>query len=596
MLVFSSLQCYTTCMQTIYLSHLHDQAFRAKFHQKQLACDQLVTLTGRTSIPLEGPWRLCPDQYDTCLRAGWYAYTGKETTPVDCDFEFWKEVIVPSVWNTEHEPWEYYEGSMLYRTEFASSQKEGTRTFLVFEGVANRAYVFLNGIYLGFHEGASTPFSVEITASLQDRNTLLVCANNTRSVSSVPSENTDWFNYGGIYRQVHLMQVPPSFIRHWYVRLLDAHTLGIDIELSGIHDSVQVVCKELGLSLLVAVHDHKASVQVPFTGQVWDIENPKRYTFCLQYGQDRVEDTIGLRTIACRGNQILLNDKPIFLRGVCLHEDHPDFGRYVNENLVRRSLEDAKLLGCNCIRLSHYPHHRYMAEIADELGMLLWEELPVYWAIAFSEPAVLADAKNQLSELILRDRNRCSVIIWSVGNENPDTDERLAFMSSLASLARSLDPSRLVGAACLVNEHTLCIQDRLEACLDVIGLNEYYGWYDPDMGKLKILLEHSLKDKPVLITEFGAGAKAGFHDAEAALFSEERQALFYKQQFVLLLGSPTVSGTFPWLLYDFRSPRRMNKYQGGYNRKGLIDQSRRHKKLAYATVQTEYRRIKEQGR
>ncbi|NBK26464.1 MAG: glycoside hydrolase family 2, partial [Spirochaetia bacterium] len=245
---------------------------------------------------------------------------------------------------------------------------------------------------------------------------------------------------------------------------------------------------------------------------------------------------------------------------------------------------------------SHYPHHRLMAKLADELGLLLWEEIAVYWGLAFAEQQTLESAQNQLSELIVRDRNRSSVIIWSVGNENPDTDERLSFMSALADQARALDASRLIGAACLVNEAKLCIEDRLEEKLDVIGLNEYYGWYDGDWTKLETLLANSVKEKPVLVTEFGAGAKSGFHDAKEALFSEEKQASVYQRQFARILRTGYIQGTFAWILYDFRSPRRMNRYQMGYNRKGLLDERRRHRKLAYLVVQQQYENLKDLGR
>lgn len=163
--------------------------------------------------------------------------------------------------------------------------------------------------------------------------------------------------------------------------------------------------------------------------------------------------------------------------------DHPEKGKTTDEEDIRATIRLAKEeLGCNFLRLAHYPHSRLLPRIADEMGILLWEEIPVYWAIAFHDRETYADAENQLSELIRRDRNRASVIIWSGGNENPDTDDRLRFMAGLAQKARSLDDSRLVSAACLVNTAKLKIEDRLAEHLDVIGLNEYYGWYDPDFA------------------------------------------------------------------------------------------------------------------
>ena len=171
-----------------------------------------------------------------------------------------------------------------------------------------------------------------------------------------------------------------------------------------------------------------------------------------------------------------------------------------------------------------------MARIADELGFLLWEEIPVYWAIDFANPRTLFDARNQMLELVRRDRNRASVILWGVGNENEDSDARLAFMSDLAHSVKGLDSTRLVGAACLINREKFCIEDRLTAHIDVIGINEYFGWYEPDFCGLEKLLHASAPDKPVIISETGADALAGHHGKPTEFYTEECQAAVYAQQ------------------------------------------------------------------
>jgi len=244
------------------------------------------------------------------------------------------------------------------------------------------------------------------------------------------------------------------------------------------------------------------------------------------------------------------------------------------------------------LRLAHYPHDRRFARIADEEGVLLWEEVPVYWAVAFENPAVYADAENQLSELLLRDRNRASVIIWSVGNENADTDSRLAFMSGLAQKAKTLDGSRLVSAACLVNHEKLLIEDRLGEYLDVIGINEYYGWYDPDFEKLPQLLANSKPEKPVLICEFGGDARLGRRGSTDQLWTEDHQKHLYERQTEVFKKCPYIAGISPWILYDFRCPRRLNRYQEYFNRKGLIDAKRKKKKAAFFVMQKFYAEIK----
>jgi len=252
------------------------------------------------------------------------------------------------------------------------------------------------------------------------------------------------------------------------------------------------------------------------------------------------------------------------LRGISVHEDDITLGKATSEEDIRRRFLDAKELGCNYVRLAHYPHSERAAQIADEMGILLWEELPVYWTIAFSNPQTQQDANNQLTELIKRDRNRASVVFWSVGNENADTDDRLSFMVELSNTARKLDPSRLVAAACIMN------QDRLAEHLDVIGLNEYYGWYIKDFDELGTLLADWNPGKPVIISETGAGALAGNHGAKTQLFTEEYMAEVYRKQIGVIKTVDYIRGISPWILYDFRAGRRANRYQRGFNRKGLI--------------------------
>jgi hypothetical protein len=292
-------------------------------------------------------------------------------------------------------------------------------------------------------------------------------------------------------------------------------------------------------------------------------------------------------------------------RWIATWEDHPElpwrFVTLASEKTVfsplfrvrnRVVITAGALLGIVLSVASHYPHDARFARIADEEGVLLWEEIPVYWAIAFTNPDTYADAENQLSELVQRDRNRASVIIWSAGNENADTDSRFSFMARLVEKARVLDGTRPVSAACLINTTKLAIEDRLAEVLDIIGVNEYYGWYDPDFEKLARILENSNPRKPVILCEFGGGARAGHRGTEEDLFSEDRQEWIYKRQLDLISSCPYIQGMSPWILYDFRCPRRLNRYQELFNRKGLIDSDRKTKKRAFCLLSTFYRDIK----
>lgn len=311
------------------------------------------------------------------------------------------------------------------------------------------------------------------------------------------------------------------------------------------------------------------------------------YDVTLTVGEDQVSDRVGFRRIERRGTDILLNGRPILLRGISVHEDDELTGKVTSEADIRRRFSHALELGCNFLRLAHYPHHELAAKIADEVGLMLWEEIPVYWAIDFGNPSTRRDAENQLTELIRRDRNRASVIIWSIGNENPDTDARLDFMKALATLARKEDPSRLTAAACLVNHQTLSIEDRLANHIDVIGINEYYGWYEQDFRELEVIGDNSKPDRPVLISETGAD---GDHvlGPESGLFSMAYQAEVYRKQIEILRELHYVKGMSPWILYDFRTERRQGIFQRGFNRKGLIGADKSTKKPAFDVLAAYY--------
>jgi beta-glucuronidase len=220
--------------------------------------------------------------------------------------------------------------------------------------------------------------------------------------------------------------------------------------------------------------------------------------------------------------------------------------------------------------------------------------VPVYWAIAWDNPETLENAKNQLSELIGRDKNRASVILWSVGNETPPSESRLAFMRELVRCARSLDASRPITAALFKSEvspDTHVIDDALADSLDVLGCNEYLGWYDglPDKAdRAQWLTRH---DKPLIMSEFGGDARHGRHGDKLARWSEEYQAHLYERQIAMLERIPFLRGLTPWILTDFRSPRRpLPGIQDFWNRKGLIS-SEGQKKQAFFTLQAFYRRL-----
>jgi beta-glucuronidase len=312
----------------------------------------------------------------------------------------------------------------------------------------------------------------------------------------------------------------------------------------------------------------------------------------LKAGADTLTDEMGFRTIETLGTKILLNGKPIVLHGVCIHAEAPfRSGRVNNDRDVATLLGWVKELGGNFVRLAHYPHDQRMTRAADKLGILVWSEVPVYWAVQFEKEDVFAKSQQQLHEEIRRDRDKASVILWSIANETPNNAARTAFLTRSAEFVHQEDPTRLVTAALLVrgDAKTKYIDDPLGKALDVIGFNEYIGWYEgtpeaADATEWKIAY-----DKPLITSEFGGGAKAGLHGAKDRRWTEEYQAEIYRHQIGMLNKIPQLRGTTPWILMDFRSPvRNLPGIQDGFNRKGLVsDQGK--KKAAFFVLQKAYK-------
>jgi beta-glucuronidase len=491
--------------------------------------------------------------------------------------------------------WRYFEGTGWYTRHFDwQPGNAGERVVLRIGAATYETRVFVNGRFLGWHRGGSTPFCVELTQALRHgANRLQIAVDNRRRSDRIPAERFDWFNYGGLYREVGLLRLPPVFIRRARAVLVpdrSLFTIRADVVLSDPLDGVATFrIPELSITIDIPLYGGVGTGVVAATPALWSPAMPKLYDVEFRFGDDVVTDRIGFREIRAAGQQLLLNGAPIQLRGICVHEDDVVLGKCSTEEQVRRLFAHAAELNCNFLRLAHYPHHERVARMADELGFLLWEEVPVYWDIDFASVDAYRDAENQLLELVHRDGNRASVIFWSLGNETPDKEERNRFMAGLSRAVRRADNTRLVTAACSVQDGRF--EDRLGDVLDVVGFNEYFGWYDPDLGGLDRALHQSKPQKPVLISETGADALAGLHDARGILSSEERQAEVYRQQFKRLGGASFICGVSPWLLYDFRSERRQSSVQRGFNRKGLIAEDKTTKKLAFSVLAEIYRQL-----
>ncbi|SNT73683.1 glycoside hydrolase family 2 protein [Paracoccus seriniphilus] len=568
------------------LAALHDEGYARAYDARNLTHRGMIFTGGRVAQSLDGEWNFCVDLLDTGLRQKWFAMQpqppSERSEPWDYDPFMGEVVPVPSNWQMLQDKWYFFEGGSWYTRPLDLEPDPDGRLFLRVGAASYDCKVFLNGTYLGNHLGASTPFFVELTDHVRPgRNWLMLFVDNRRQADRVPMQNTDWFNYGGVYREVSLYRTPRTVIRDLVLSLApdsyDRITARVEIEGA---DSARLQIEGLA-EVEIPLTDGVGEIEIAASPRLWSPEDPHLYDVTLTAGADQVRDRVGFRQIQRRGTEILLNGSPIWLRGIAVHEDDRDLGKVTTEEDLIRRFDHARDLNCNFMRLAHYPHHERAAQLADERGILIWAEIPVYWAIDFPNPATRADAENQLAELIRRDRNRASVVIWSIGNENADTDARLDFMSGLAAHARAMDPTRLIAAACLVNHQTLRIEDRLTEHLDIIGINEYYGWYDEDFDDLGRIGKNSSPDRPVVISETGADADISPEGPAEGLFSEAYQAEIYRKQTATLAGLDYVKGMSPWILYDFRTERRQGIYQRGWNRKGLIAADKTTRKAAF---------------
>ena len=583
----------------MYMSDIHLEDYTEQYECNYATSDTMIFEGGRRKESLNGIWHYAVDQYDTCLRQKWYKerYTDDKgfTVPIDYSFDEWPTMSLPASWNTVDKEYLIYDGSMVFTRKFGYVEKNAERVFLKIGAANYLCRVFLNKEYVGMHRGGSTPGYWDITDYLETENRIVIAVDSTRRPEQVPTENTDWFNYGGIYRDIEIIRVPDTFVKGFRVELVpDGSFKHIRVQLKmsdRVNTKAVFFIDELNIKKDINVINGEADITLDANPILWSPRNPKLYDVSLECMGDHVSDRVGFREIKVVGREIFLNGESIFLRGISCHEDSVKNGKGLTDAERIENIMLAKELGCNFMRVAHYPHHENMAKLADELGIMLWEEIPVYWAIRFERDKTYEDAENQLKEMIIRDYNRASVIIWSVGNENADTDERLSLMSRLADCARDIDTTRLVSAACLVDGEKNQIADRLIDHLDIIGINEYCGWYTPDFAKLPELMANSNPDKPVIITEFGADAMSGHHGTIDDKGTEECQAYVYERQIETLRDIPYIKGMTPWILYDFRCPRRTSLIQQYYNRKGLLSEDKTYRKPAFYVLQKFYHEI-----
>ncbi|MBD0836072.1 beta galactosidase jelly roll domain-containing protein [Aestuariibaculum suncheonense] len=554
------------------------------------------------AVLLNGKWNAIIDLYGRGENKKFYQNRKPEskTDFVEYAFDSGLRLNVPGDFNSQIPELKYYEGNVWYQRYFTVEKNEEGRQFIYFGAVNYKAAVWLNGIEVGRHEGGFTPFQFEVTDIVKNgENDLVVLVNNDRQVDGIPAMNFDWWNYGGITRDAFYIETPNTYISDYKIQLKkdckDVISGYVQLDGTTTPNEIEILIPELNIYKKIAANEKGiATFEIKAKPQLWLPETPKMYDVKIINNENVIQDKLGFRTIETKGSNILLNGKPIFLKGINFHEEIPQYlGRACSDADAAMILSEVKALGCNFARTAHYPQNERLLRMAEEMGIMIWEEIPIWQGIEFTNPIILKKAETMLQEMIYRDKNRSNIIIWSIANETKPTAARDSILTKLVSFTRSLDDTRLVGAAfdnCYFNEEasTFRLQDKVTNVIDVVGINKYIGWYSPFPIEPENIKWEVAEGKPVIISEFGSEALYGQHgEADvASSWSEEYQENNYKMNIRMFKNIPNLIGISPWILFDFRSPNRYHpRNQNGWNRKGLISDKGQRKKAWYVMKQ-----------
>lgn len=560
----------------------------------------------RQAVDLSGIWDFCHDPQGIGEGEGWM-----HELPAS------RPIAVPASWNDQYLDLHDYLGIAWHQTAFDLPWGwEGKKICLRFGSVNYLAAVWVNGQLAGEHEGGHLPFELDISQFVRPhKNRIVVRVDGSLAPDRVPPGNVppnpgdvfanqnypaasfDFFPYCGIHRPVWITARHPTGIDDLQVTTtIDgaAGEVGVQVRCGAVDAVARFQVGGYGALAVaeaaVAGGGAAAELTVP-AARLWEPGAPNLYALqveILQHGTliDQYTLPIGIRTIAVAGDQLLLNGKPIVLKGFGRHEDFPIVGRGLLPPVIIKDYTLLEWIGANSFRTSHYPYSEEMLMLADRLGFLVIAETPAV-GLFFAEGGLarrLELCRQYTQELIARDRNHPSVIMWSLANE-PHSRPAVSrsFFADLYHLAKSLDATRPVT---LVSYKGL--PEESFEFLDVVCLNRYLGWYS-EMGQLELGLRrlseeldalHAAYPKPLILAEFGADAVPGLHTMPPEMFSEEYQAEFIRGYVELLDSKPYVAGQHVWNLCDFKTAQAVHRV-GGMNYKGVFTRDRRPKLAAH---------------
>lgn len=517
------------------------------------------------------------------------------------DEEAWQPVQLPHVWNQKDAS---QTACCVYQASFGMDGHQLEQEhFIELEGVAGVCRVVLNGRTLGEHRGGYSTFRFSMDEALEvGTNLLTVYADNTRYPDINPLTG-DFDNYGGIYRDVKMIETGPV---HFDLLYYGTCGLVLDAAADGtVTVSPRIVGGE-GASVQYTVLDDgkiAARLESPaLSGQpvqlrvmnprLWNGQaDPHCYTLRAELQKDGqtcdcVELTFGFRSVSISAKEgFSLNGRHLRLNGVAKHQDREGAGCAPTHAQLEEDMAIIRELGANAVRLSHYQHPQYFYDLCDREGLVVWAEIPML-AMPDGNDGILENAKSQLTELILQNRHHPSICFWGIQNEIAMMGESLemyAKVEELNGLAKRLDPSRLTTAA---NLYCVKNNSQLNFIPDCIGYNLYYGWYYGEMTDYAGFIEKFRQDNPGValgFSEYGVDCNLAYHSSTPRRkdYSEEYQALYHETVYPQMLAEPAVWGSFVWNLFDFGSSIRDEGGTKGRNCKGLVTWDRKTKKDAF---------------
>ena len=572
----------------------------------------------RNTLNLSGIWQFKKDSLEVGEKENW------QNSLTDT-----RSIAVPGSWNEQFADSRDYLGMVWYEKEtYVPTAWKGQRIFIRVGSANYAAKLWINGQFVGKHEGGHLPFAFDAGAfikwgapnriSIQIENILKPNRVPTGNVvgspfQSFPKANYDFFPFAGLHRDVWLYSVPSvASIKDITVKTDFTNTTSraeIIIATEGKATQGKVVISGNGQKYEASVRftNNAANVVISIpTVRLWSPEDPYLYTVDVTVGDgkttlDHYALETGVRTISANDKQVLLNGKPVFLKGFGKHEDFPVFGRGTANPVIVKDFSLMKWTGANSFRTSHYPYDEEFMRMADREGFLVIDEIPAVGLYFHGDTTELAQrqamCKQYIHELISRDKNHPSVIMWCIANEpfprevsvtggsggREATPQSITLFKELFDLVKQKDNTRLAVLVGVMGGPADWV-----GLSDVICINRYYGWYthSGDMnGAVKLLaLEidalHKKFNKPVIITEFGADTYPGMHSVESEMFTEEFQTNFIKAYLDVAAARDFVAGMHVWAFSDFKTGQGIIRF-GGVNYKGVFTRDRKPKAAAF---------------